>query len=107
MATGQTIERLHGGQRISTLDPLGSGFSLLTGKSGARWLAAAASASAILGVAITVHRIGTDADVVDPEGRWETITGLRPDGFVGWRADTLPADPGNELRQPLSAILSR
>jgi len=32
---------------------------------------------------------------------------IRRDDFVGWRADKLPAHPGNELRQALSAILSR
>jgi len=104
-----------GGERVSTLDLLGSGFTLLTGNAGAGWLAAAASASATLGVAINVHRIGTDADVIDPEGRWGSLTGLSPDGvllirpddFVGWRANKLPASPGNELRQALSAVLSR
>lgn len=41
------------------------------------------------------------------------LTGLSPDGallirpdFVGWWANKLPAHPGNELRQALSAILS-
>jgi len=32
---------------------------------------------------------------------------VRPDDFVGWRADRLPADPESELRQVLSAILAR
>jgi putative polyketide hydroxylase len=104
-----------GGRRVSTLDLLGPGFTLLTGDGGTRWLAAAASTSAALGVPINVHRIGTGGDAVDPEGQWATVTGLAPDGavlvrpddFVGRRADELPADPGSELRQALSAILAR
>lgn len=95
----------HGGERVSTLDLLGPGFTVLTGDE--RWRAAATSASAILDIPITMYCIGDDA--------WAAATGLapegallvRPDDFVGWRADKLPADPGGELRQALSAILCR
>jgi putative polyketide hydroxylase len=104
-----------GAERVSTLDLLGPGFTLLTGDRGAGWLPAASSASATLGVPINVCCIGTGGDTVDLEGRWAAVTGLAPDGallvrpddFVGWRADELPANPENELRQALSAILSR
>jgi hypothetical protein len=103
-----------GGERISTLDLLGPGFTVLTGDGVAGWLAAAASASADLGVPINAYRIGT-RDTVDPEGHWAAVTGLapsgallvRPDDFVGWRAAELAADPDNQLRRALSAILSR
>jgi len=95
----------HDGERVSTLDLLGPGFTVLTGDE--RWSAAATSASAALGIPITMHCIGDDP--------WAAVTGLasegallvRPDDFIGWRADELPADPGEELRQALSAILSR
>jgi putative polyketide hydroxylase len=88
-----------GGQRVSTLDLLGPGFTLLTGDE--RWCAAAASAS------VAAHRIRSD--------EWAAITQLgpegallvRPDDFVGWRADELPNDPEAELRQALSEILAR
>ena len=84
---------------VSTIDLLGSRFTLLTGHE--RWCAAAASAS------IAAHRICG--------GEWAAVTGLgpegallvRPDDFVGWRADELPADPQSELHQVLSAILCR
>lgn len=83
---------------VSTLDLLGPDFTLLTGDE--RWCAAAASAS------VAAHRIDND--------EWAAITGLapegallvRPDDFVGWRAERLPADPEGELRQALSTILS-
>jgi len=90
---------------VSTLDLVGPGFTLLTGDE--RWRAAVTSASAALGVPIIMQCIGDDA--------WAAATGLapagavvvRPDDFVGWRAEDLPADPERELRQALSAILSR
>jgi putative polyketide hydroxylase len=84
---------------VSTLDLLGPGFTVLTGDE--RWCAAAASAS------IAAHRICSDD--------WAAVTALgpegallvRPDDFVGWRAEGLPADPESELHQALSAILCR
>jgi putative polyketide hydroxylase len=105
----------HGGRRISTLDLLGRGFTLLTGDDGAPWIEAAAAASADLGVPVAVHRIGPAGDAVDSDGVWAQATGLapvgallvRPDDFVGWRADRLPADPERQLRQALSSILAR
>jgi putative polyketide hydroxylase len=93
------------GERVSTLDLVGPGFTVLTGDE--RWRAAAASASAVAGIPITVHCIGDDA--------WAAATGLapegavlvRPDDFVGWRAEKLPGDPEGDLCQALSAILCR
>ncbi|MGV0050156.1 FAD-dependent monooxygenase [Mycobacterium colombiense] len=84
---------------LSTLDLLGPRFSVLSGDE--RWCAAAASAS------LAAHRFYSD--------EWAAITGLppegalliRPDDFVGWRADEFPADPEGALRQALSAILGR
>jgi putative polyketide hydroxylase len=104
-----------GGKRVSTLDLLGAGFTLLIGDSGARWSDAAAATSAALGVPISIHRIGRNGDVVDVDGSWAQLTGLAPDGavlvrpddFVGWRADQLPADSEQQLHQALSAILAR
>ena len=105
----------HGGQRVSTLDLLGRDFTVLTADDGTPWVEAAAAASTALGVPIAVHRIGSAGDVLDPDGAWAKATELqpggallvRPDDFVGWRADRLPADPESELRQALSAILGR
>jgi putative polyketide hydroxylase len=101
--------------RISTLDLLGPGFTVLAGDAGAPWCASAAFASSTLGVPVTVHRIGTDNDVVDVDGQWAARTGLapeaallvRPDDVVGWRVDSLPEDPDKQLCQALSAILGR
>lgn len=95
----------HGGQRVSTLDLLGPGFTVLTGRDGGPWRVAVSHASEALGVPLDSHRI-TDE-------QWAGATGLAPDGallirpddFVGWRAETLPADPGVELQRALTAIL--
>jgi putative polyketide hydroxylase len=94
-----------GGERVSTLDLLGPGFTVLTGDE--RWRAAVTSASATLSIPITMYCIGDDA--------WAAATGLapegallvRPDDFVGWRVDELPNDPERELHQALSTILCR
>ncbi|HZC51609.1 MAG TPA: FAD-binding protein, partial [Mycobacterium sp.] len=82
---------------VSTLDLLGPGFTVLTGDE--RWCAAAASGS------VAAHRVDS--------GEWAAATGLKPEGallvrpddFVGWRAEELPADPEGALRQALSQIL--
>jgi putative polyketide hydroxylase len=67
------------GQRVSTLDLLGSGFTMLTGDE--RWgFAGLDSQGALL---------------------------VRPDAFVAWRAGALPEQPEAELRQLLSIILAR
>jgi putative polyketide hydroxylase len=84
---------------VSTLDLLGPGFTVLTRSE--RWCVAAASAS------LAAHRIDSD--------EWAAITELgrdgallvRPDDFVGWRADEITADPETALRQAVSAILCR
>ncbi|MGB6207283.1 FAD-dependent monooxygenase [Mycobacterium sp.] len=94
------------GKRLSTLDLCGDEFTLLTGTEGARWVDAAAAATAALGVAI---------EAVDVDGAWANATGLKPDGallvrpddFVGWRADQLPTDPERELRDAVAVILAR
>jgi putative polyketide hydroxylase len=83
-----------GDQRLSTLD--------LTGEDGAAWRASAAVASAKLGVPVTVHCIGADGGLAP-----QTALLVRPDDFVGWRADTLPDNPNKQLCQALSTILCR
>lgn len=103
------------GKQVSTLDLLDTGFTVLTGQDGDGWTDAVATASAALGVPISACRIGTGGDADDPDGTWAAVTGLAPDGallvrpddFVGWRADKLPADAESALCQVLSTILCR
>ncbi len=86
---------------VSTLDLLGPGFTVLAGDE--RWRAAVTSASAALGILLTMHCVGDAIAGLPPEGALL----VRPDDFVGWRCDEFPGDPESELRQALSAILCR
>ena len=106
------------GERVSTLDLVGRGFTLFTGDAEAAadaWLAAAASASASLGVTVDVQCVGPNGIVRDVDGEWARLTGLsnegallvRPDDFVGWRTEALPTAPESELCQALSQIHAR
>ena len=102
-----------GGVPVSTLDLFTGRFTVLAGPDGGRWVAAAESAAAQLGVEPAVHRIG--ADLHDPHGRWPGAYGVsragvslvRPDGFVGWRAASLPERPDRELGRALGGLLAR
>ncbi len=78
---------------VSTLDLVGGGFAVLTGNQ--RWCDASASAS------VAAHRVAVPG--LPPEGALL----VRPDDFVGWRAEGLPADPERALREALSGILCR
>lgn len=103
------------GARMSTLDLLGTGFTLFTGTAGIRWVRAADVVSRSVGIPIRVYRVGLDADVQDVDGSWAEFTGLPPDGallvrpddFVAWRADALPPSAEAELRHALCRILGR
>jgi putative polyketide hydroxylase len=103
------------GERVSTLDLHGDGLRLFTGSSGAAWDSAAGLVSASLGVPIDVYRIGPEEAIQDLDGRWAQLTGLppegallvRPDDFVGWRADTLPRSPSDELHKVIRQIFAR
>ncbi len=82
------------GKRVSTLDTFGGGFVLLTGSDGAAWTAAAEQAAAPRQVPIEVLTVGDAGDLQAPTGGFEELYGVepdgavlvRPDGFVGWRA---------------------
>jgi 2-polyprenyl-6-methoxyphenol hydroxylase-like FAD-dependent oxidoreductase len=103
-----------GGRRLSTLDLFNTDFVLLAAPGGAAWLAAAQrAASHFPGLPFVTYRFG--GDLADPSGRFAAVYGLtdtgaaliRPDGFVAWRAQTLPADPETALREALASLLSR
>jgi putative polyketide hydroxylase len=105
----------HQGRRVSTLDLIDHRFTLFVADHAKAWVEAAQSADAALGLKINVYRVGRHGDVIDSEGQWTATAEIAPDGallvrpddFVAWRTDTLPADPAEQLRGVLAAILAR
>ncbi|MFV6029093.1 FAD-dependent oxidoreductase [Streptomyces sp. NPDC056264] len=107
------------GTRISTLDLYERSLVLLSSEDGAGgWHAAAAHVGQQLSVPLDAYRIGAGPDAeLSPasDTDWAEAHGVtadgavlvRPDGFVAWRSEGASADPGAELRQALTAILSR
>jgi putative polyketide hydroxylase len=87
---------------ISTLDLVGRDFTILVRDDAAIWTAAAAAVSATLGVPIAARTVG---ELPGLAGHGALL--VRPDDFIGWRADELPADPEKALHQALSTLLAR
>ncbi|MYV49618.1 FAD-dependent monooxygenase [Streptomyces sp. SID2888] len=95
------------GERVSTLDLVDYRFTLLAGPRGDRWVKALDQVPARIGVPVDAHVIDEDA--------WSRGVGVedsgavlvRPDGFVGWRADSLAAEPEAVLGDVLSSLLGR
>lgn len=100
------------GDLVSTEDLFDGAFTLLVAPDGVEWLAAAEKVAASGGVHLRAHHIGVALG--DRENRFTAAYGItgtgatlvRPDGFVAWRATTLPSDPEHELRQALTAVLA-
>lgn len=101
------------GTRMSTLDLCTGAFTLLVGPAGGEWVAAAPVAAASLGIELAVALIGVELH--DPDEQFLAAYGItktgaslvRPDGFVAWRASSLPPRPEAELRQVLTQLLAR
>jgi putative polyketide hydroxylase len=100
------------GARLSTIDLFTGAFTLLAGPDGADWVTAAKTAAASLDLDLAVHHVG--GELHDPEDRFLTSYGIsrtgaslvRPDGFVAWRARTLPAAPEHDLQRALTQLLA-
>ena len=101
------------GECVSTLDLHGGGLRLFTTADGEPWVSAAGLVSASLDIPIDVYCIGPEEAIQDLDGRWAQLTGLspeaallvRPDDFVGWRADTLRS-PADELLRVIRQIFA-
>lgn len=105
-----------GGKPVSTLDLcIADGFTLLTGIGGEAWQTATAQLAEAIGVPMKVIEIGHFRLVDDPTGNWARLRGIeedgcilvRPDRFVAWRCNALPADPEAELGRVAAALLGR
>jgi hypothetical protein len=102
------------GRRLSTLDLFNTDIVLLAAPGGAAWLAAAQRAvSHFPGLPFAAYHCGSH--LADASGQLAALYGLtdtgaaliRPDGFVGWRARTLSANPESALREALVSLLAK
>ncbi|MBA4011456.1 MAG: 2-polyprenyl-6-methoxyphenol hydroxylase [Phenylobacterium sp.] len=98
--------------KLSTLDLLGPGFTLLAAPQGEAWRGQALAAGDALGVQVDAYRIGA-AGLADLGGFAQAYgigeagaVLVRPDGHVAWRAQSAP-DDGQTLAGVLTQILAR
>ncbi|MFO1162189.1 MAG: FAD-dependent monooxygenase [Reyranellaceae bacterium] len=100
--------RNENGARTSSIDIVGNGFVLMTGKDGAAWVEAAR--------ALDVKPIGVGrGDYATADAAWRETYGIeesgavlvRPDGHVGWRSASLSGDPRRALAAAMNAIYGR
>jgi putative polyketide hydroxylase len=89
----------------STVDLWASGFALVTGPDGDAWEQAAEGLTSAPAAGLTAAPT-TELAV----GRLDALASgaallVRPDGFIAWRADDLPTDPAEALRQALRDAL--
>jgi 2-polyprenyl-6-methoxyphenol hydroxylase-like FAD-dependent oxidoreductase len=97
---------------LSTIDLIGTGFTVLAARDGGAWRAAAAAAADELGTSIDAYLIGGPGlgDRGDFAATYELEPDgavlVRPDGHVAWRQPRGPADRG-ALVAALRTILAR
>ncbi|KIZ46784.1 MULTISPECIES: FAD-dependent monooxygenase [Rhodopseudomonas] len=98
------------GERRSTIDLFGRGFVLLAAAGGAAWRSAARQHGL---PPIDIRVLGDD--IVDVDQSWMTTYGVgeggavlvRPDGYIGWRAASMPANPERALADAFGQIFDR
>jgi 2-polyprenyl-6-methoxyphenol hydroxylase-like FAD-dependent oxidoreductase len=101
------------GRKLSTHDLIDMRFMLLAGPEGESWCDAASAVAGSLGIPLSAHTVGADADIGDPAGRWVSAYDIsaqgavlvRPDGHVAWRHCSRAADPQDEINSAFRAIL--
>ncbi len=100
-------------EQLSTIDLLGRNFVLFTGAAGETWYSAASEVARRMELPLDTYRIGEQGDLVDVDRRFLETYGvredgavlIRPDGFIGWRAETASTQPACALEQALSRLL--
>ncbi|MEM8856867.1 MAG: FAD-dependent monooxygenase [Chloroflexota bacterium] len=101
---------------LATLDLCGSGeFTLLTGIGGEGWVEAANTYSAATGVDIKTVVIGPGRDVEDIYQEWADIRDIdedgcllvRPDGYVGYRAQSADSSAADFISSAMNQILAK
>jgi putative polyketide hydroxylase len=99
------------GERLSTIDLLTSGWTLLAAAEG--WRAAASAVGEAFGIAVECLHVGTDLLPNDADafraafglGRTGAVL-IRPDGFIAARSADMAAWPSKVLAQALGSVSS-
>ena len=88
--------------------------TLIVGINAERWVSAAETTAAELGVRLTIRPVGYRQLFDDVCGDWWRISDIeddgcllvRPDRHIAWRSAHLPDDPVAELRRVLTQVLA-
>ena len=103
------------GDRISTIDLFGRNFVVLAGPEGNAWHESGRDAAQQLGIELDIHQVGGAGGLTDPDGGFPGAYGItpagavlvRPDGFVGWRAQTADGASAQTITRVLESLLCR
>ncbi|WP_371658180.1 FAD-dependent oxidoreductase [Streptomyces sp. NBC_00280] len=97
----------NGGRQLSTLDIVGTQWTLLAGPNGAGWLTADTDGLDLQVRQITAAMLDGDSAVFTEMAGTEADGALlvRPDGFVAWRSCSLPVDPSDIVRSAVRTLL--
>ncbi len=106
------VPLIKNGNTISTLDLFEKNFVLLIGAAGEAWHTAINELSQTLTIPVSVYKIATDGDLIDPDNIWHDIYGIsesgavlvRPDGHVAWRSKLIVDNPKTELEKCLNSF---
>lgn len=88
---------LDGEHKKSTLDLLGNGFVLFTGTVAEPWEHAAAA------IHLPVYTLLGKERLVGIKSGGAVL--VRPDGFVAWRCEAMPDEPGDTLKKIMTTLL--
>lgn len=101
------------GERVSTLDLVGTEMLVITSSADSPWIAAAEQVSVDAGVPIRTVVIG-DGGYRDPFGQWKEISGVgedgallvRPDQHVVWRAKAMTSSGEKDLLEAVNNAMN-
>ena len=109
------LNLVSGGERVSSLDLLGSTFVLFSGEKGEAWIEAAKQAALEVGLPLRAHHLTSTGSIVDVDDRFAAAFGtaasgaalIRPDGVLFWRSDRQSRPTKETLKPILAAALAR
>ena len=94
------------GGAVSSLDWFGRRFVFLTGSQGSSWCACGAEGARAAGIELDVRQVDdpvfAEAYGITPSG----AVAVRPDGFIGWRAQTGEEASATTVRRVLESLMA-